>query len=170
MGADEYYDCDYVSDADFNDDGIVNFPDYGQFAQHWLEPDSDPNWDSLYDLAGDGEAIDAADLTLFADEWLWMDCATMTSFPMEEQRGIDETYEMMMMMSSASSGYGLWAAQAEPTLKEQIDNAQYIIDFLERLWKKDKDLRKTIDKKDWDAFIDKLYEWFYSLGDLYAEE
>ncbi len=172
MGADEYYDCSYTSEADFNDDGIVNFPDYGEFAQHWLKTDSDPNWSdwvSLYDLAGDEEAIDVADLTLFADEWLWMDCATMTSFPMPEQRGIDETYEMMMM-SSASSTYGLQAAEAEPTLKEQIDHAQYIIDFLERLWKKDNELRKTIDQKKWDDFIGNVYEWFYSLEDSYEKD
>ncbi len=92
----------------------------------------------------------------------------MTSFPMLEQRGIDETYEMMM--SSRSSAYGLGKAQAEPTLKEQIDNAQEIIDFLERLWKKDKELRKAIDKKKWDEFIDKLYEWFGTLEDMYGAE
>ena len=170
MGADEYYDCDYDLAADFNEDGIVNFPDFGEFAEHWLNTVSDQNWDNLYDLAGDDEAIDVNDLALFADEWLWMDCETMISFPMEEQRGIDDTYEMMMMKSSGSSAYGLQAVQAEPALKEQIDNAQEIIDFLERLWKNDKDLRKTIDKKDWDEFIDKVYEWFYALEDLYAEK
>ena len=172
MGADEYYDCDYDLAADFNQDGIVNFPDFGEFAQHWLKTDSDPNWAdwvSYYDLAGDDEAIDVNDLALFAGEWLWMDCETMISFPMEEQGGIDETYEMMMM-SSGSSTSGLQEAQIEPTLKEQIDHAQYIIDFLERLWKTDKDLRKTIDKKDWDAFIDKLYEWFDTLEGLYEVE
>ncbi len=147
----------------------MNFPDYGEFAQYWLEPDSDPNWNDTYDLAGDGEVIDANDLALFADDWLWMNCEKMTSFPMEEQRGIDETYEMMMM-SSGSSAYGLQAVQAEPTLKEQIDHAQYIIDWFETLLKNDKDLHKKIDKKDWDAFIDKLYEWLYSLEDLYEEE
>ncbi len=168
MGADEYYDCDYVLAADFNEDGIVNFPDYGEFAQHWLKTDSDPNWDSsisYYDLAGDDKAIDVNDLALFADEWLWMDCETMISFPMPEQGGIDETYEMMMMKSSGSSAYGLEKAQAEPTLKEQIDHAKYIIDFLERIWKYDKQARKTIDEKDWEVFIDKVYEWFYLLED-----
>ena len=171
MGADEYYDCSYVSDADFTEDGIVNFPDYGEFAQHWLKTDSDPNWSdwvSSYDLAGDDEAIDVNDLALFADEWLWMDCDTMTTFPMEEQGGIDETYEMMMM-SSGSSAYGLEKAQAEPTLKEQTDHALEVLDFLETLWKKDKELRKKIDEKQWDHFIDKVCEWFYSLEDLYEK-
>jgi hypothetical protein len=169
MGADEYYDCDYESDADFNSDGIVNFPDYGEFAAHWLETTSDPNWNSLYDLAGENEAIDVNDLSLFADEWLWMDCETMIEFPMPEQGGMDETYESMMMRSGFS-GYAVEGVAVEPTLKERVDTAQEVIDWLEDLWKADKELRKNLDKKEWDAFMDKVYDWFYGLEDLYLED
>ena len=169
MGADEYYDCDYESDADFNDDGIVNFLDYGEFAAHWLETTSDPNWNSLYDLAGEDGAIDVNDLALFADEWLWMDCETMYDFPMEEQGGVDESYESMMMRSGFSA-YAVEAVAVEPTLKERVDTAQEVIDWLEDLWKADKELRKNLDKQDWDAFMDKIYEWFYGVEDSYVEE
>lgn len=166
MGADEYYDCNYTSDADFNSDGIVNFPDYGEFAAHWFETVSNPNWNSLYDLAGDNEAIDANDLALFVDEWLWMDCDTMVDMPMEEQMAMDGTYESMMMSTGLSSS-GLAATQAEPTLKEQVDAAQDVIDWLENLWKTDKEARMNIDKKDWEEFMDKIYEWFYAIEDSY---
>lgn len=57
--------------ADFNTDGIVNFPDYSLLASWWLQENGDePNGCSAADLDSDG-VVDVNDLLLFSDYWLW---------------------------------------------------------------------------------------------------
>ena len=59
------------ANADFNDDGIVNFHDYAEMAQAWL-CDSNSLALEAYDLDGSGE-IDAGDLKILAKDWLEYD-------------------------------------------------------------------------------------------------
>lgn len=60
-----------VPRADFNADGLVNFPDYSLLASCWLQNDcNDPNGCKKVDLNSDG-VVDMNDLMLFSDDWLW---------------------------------------------------------------------------------------------------
>lgn len=64
-------------EADFSDDGYVDYLDLFLFALHWHLGPTSPNWDPIYDLSpgpdpGLGQPtqyIDYADLNLFAAAW-----------------------------------------------------------------------------------------------------
>jgi hypothetical protein len=60
----------HVPTRDFNNDTIVNFWDYAQFATYWQTNDcNDPNTFMATDLDANG-SIDINDLILFSDYWL----------------------------------------------------------------------------------------------------
>lgn len=79
MGADEYY----LSPADFDEDGIVNFIDYAVLAASWQRKFGDVKYNENCDLA-DNNTIDFNDLALFCEDWLW------------EKAGGDEGWMMAM--------------------------------------------------------------------------
>ena len=54
-------------------------------------------------------------------------------------------------------------AQEPLSIKEQIAHAEEIVAFLERIWEEDKDVRKAIDKDDWNEFIKSVYGWLDEL-------
>ena len=56
------------TDPDFNDDGIVDLLDYGQFLRQWDAREGDPNWDAKFDLHSDG-VIDLLDYGIFVSNW-----------------------------------------------------------------------------------------------------
>gem|GEM_PF-2906800 len=60
IGADEQY----ISEADFDSSGIVNWKDYRYLAGNWQS--NEPN----YSLDDDND-IDGCDLALFCEDWLW---------------------------------------------------------------------------------------------------
>ena len=66
IGADEYY----LSLADFDDDGIVNFVDYSIFAAAWQSEPNDSDYNEDCDLV-DNNSIDVSDLSVFSEDWLW---------------------------------------------------------------------------------------------------
>ena len=62
---------DLLNNADFNNDGVVNFIDYAMFAAKWQTDPNDPDFDEIYDLYNDN-VIDMADLGIFVEDWLWV--------------------------------------------------------------------------------------------------
>jgi len=66
IGADEYY----WSNADFSEDGLVNFIDYAVLAAAWRSKSGEGNYKEDCDLK-DNNAIDFNDLALFCEDWLW---------------------------------------------------------------------------------------------------
>ena len=57
--------------GDFSTDGIVNFVDFSMLASHWKELNCNNSSEcQRVDLDSDG-VVDANDLILFADDWLW---------------------------------------------------------------------------------------------------
>lgn len=56
--------------ADFNGDHKVNFLDYALLADAWMTGSGHPGFDEIYDLSPN-DFIDAADLAVFCDDWLW---------------------------------------------------------------------------------------------------
>ncbi|HLB73633.1 MAG TPA: right-handed parallel beta-helix repeat-containing protein, partial [Sedimentisphaerales bacterium] len=97
MGADEYY----LSNADFDDDGIVNFIDYAVFAAAWQTEPADVNYNDVCDLQ-DNNNIDFNDLALFCEDWLW-------------EKGWSDGW-MMLVGSSGGEGFGRQGMIAETTL------------------------------------------------------
>jgi len=87
MGADEYY----WSDADFDEDGIVNFIDYAILAAAWQSESGEGNYNETCDLE-DNNAIDFNDLALFCEDWLW-------------EKAWDEGW--MMCMGGGGGDFGL---------------------------------------------------------------
>ena len=55
--------------------------------------------------------------------------------------------------------------QPEPTVEEQIEQAEYLLDWLNELWKTDKEVRNTIDDDRWKDFIDSIEAWLDELED-----
>ncbi|GAI86687.1 unnamed protein product, partial [marine sediment metagenome] len=69
----EYIVVDYNCggpEANFNGDGKVNFLDYAGLADAWLSEFGQDDFNDTYDLYDD-DHIDAADLRIFAEAWLW---------------------------------------------------------------------------------------------------
>ena len=85
-----------VPSRDFNDDDIVNYPDFSIFNTNWLSDDClDPNWCDGTDINTDG-VVDANDLTLFADFWLWeVEYPTAPSDPGEPAPDPDFIYSIV---------------------------------------------------------------------------
>ena len=53
----------------------------------------------------------------------------------------------------------------ELTIEEQIERAEENIKFLEDIWENDEEVRKTIDEKDWENFIESIEAWIEELED-----
>ncbi len=143
MGADEYY----LSPADFDGDGVVNFVDYAIYAAAWQESLGDPNYNDECDLE-DNNAIDYNDLDLFAADWLWPDSSTQSS-EMNLGRGMDGGGKFLEQSYSAELAK---EASSKPLTPAET------IDFLEKLWDENQGLRKIIGEEKWDNFIDTLKE------------
>ncbi len=57
--------------ADFNQDRKVNFYDFSLFASAWQTQQSQPGYDSIFDISNPPDnVINLADLTIFAEKWL----------------------------------------------------------------------------------------------------
>jgi len=65
----------YGPAADFSNDKAVNFQDFAGLAAAWLTDANQPDFNDVYDLYDDN-AVDMADLGVFAQDWLWQPQAT----------------------------------------------------------------------------------------------
>ena len=144
IGADEFDD----RDADFNNDGTVNFIDYAMFANVWQTDSNDPNYNDIFDLA-DNNLIDYNDLALFVKYWLW-------------QAGWTKTFTVGCTQSMGR-GFGLMEglypsapARQQPTQIKPLD-IEYIIKWLDEIWL-DEEVRKVIDEDKWLKFMELLKE------------
>jgi len=168
MGADEY--CNEGTDnvADFNEDDIVDTADLAELASLWLADNTDPGWNSKYDLYADN-MIDYIDFAYFAKEWHWMTCEKMQGY---------EMMEMMMGMGGGMAGMAgaesmlisptaplapaaqqeSSAIQPEPTVAEQIEQIKYLLDWLYGI-------KGQIDEDTWLGFVTSLEEMLKELED-----
>jgi parallel beta-helix repeat protein len=168
MGSDEVSCEDIVNKWDFNGDGLVNYFEFAIFSDAWLAydpnevipPETDPaihaawakakrcDFDEDYD-------IDIVDLIYLANDWLWQGC----------WKKLDQGFAMMSMGGGMEMMSLETAAipQPEPTVEEQIEQYEYLIDWLEILWKTDKSIRDAIDKDAFDGMIDSLEAWLNEL-------
>jgi len=173
MGADEVSCNDIYNPLDFNGDGLVNNNEFAMFSKAWLQYDPDEytgddpndtvNWDPRCNLDDTGDSqyvIDLADVAVFVESWCWQAC----------WKDLEKGFSMMAMgggsgmisMESVSSEI-LTAPQPEPTIEEQIDQTEYILDWLNDLWKTDEAVRDTIDKDQWKDFIANIEAWLDEL-------
>ena len=128
--------------ADFNTDGIVNLLDYSLLASCWLT-----NSSSCLEADMDGDTVvDANDLFLFADSWLWR--ADSNPNPNEPQpdpnliysvvdanslgeitMAIGESVTFYVAMNSLDPNHGIWAFEVEVDISDpnlgSIDNTAY---------------------------------------------
>jgi len=141
---------------------IPNYVDFAIFANTWLLSSGDGGYNETCDLVNDN-IIDANDLAIFANEWLWMSCSKMVDAPIEEM-----SMSMSVSMSSSMELMSMDLAaipQPEPTIEEQIERYEYLLDWLENLWKTDKSVRDEVDRDAFDGMIESLEAWLNELED-----
>ena len=179
--------CEDVSNTfDWNADGVVNLHEFGRFAAVWrahdpndpaiLDPQhpdheylTDPNspgyvseeamalWHPGYEYnfsaTGSSQyAIDIADLAAFVEQapWMWMAC------------WLQEQELMEMMCGGGSTGLSAVSLESpaipENDIADQIDSLVRILGQLETIWLSDPEIQQEIDGKDWQDFVDTIYE------------
>jgi hypothetical protein len=134
---------DVDRDADFDNDGTVNFIDYAMFANAWQTTPPDADYNDIFDLE-DNNFIDYADLALFVKDWLWQTDGTMMS----------SMTEMQQDFSIMVEPYQPAPTEQQPTETEPLD-IEYMIKFLDEIWL-DEEVRKHITEDEWLRFMESL--------------
>jgi hypothetical protein len=58
--------------ADFDENGVVDFVDYGMLSAAWLTEINDTAWNPLCNISHSAdETINALDLYAYCNQWLW---------------------------------------------------------------------------------------------------
>lgn len=66
------YTVDDDAPADFNENGMVDFNDYGFLSATWLTGPNDSTWNPLCNISQPtDDIINALDLSAYCNEWLW---------------------------------------------------------------------------------------------------
>ncbi|HBR19662.1 MAG: hypothetical protein A2Y13_01780 [Planctomycetes bacterium GWC2_45_44] len=107
IGGDE---C-YISPADYDDSGIVNFLDYAPFANNWQTTNANISLD-------DDNDVDVCDLALFCEDWLWQN-ATETTGWMLWTAGQEEMMIMSMPSESTTIETSLMLSTAAESIAKQ---------------------------------------------------
>jgi len=154
------------SDADFNNDGIVNFFDFAVIAKSWKTSTGNADYNDICDLHNDG-TIDYKDLDIFCKDWLW-------------QPGQEQSDPLKMMGSGVGQGMTqslgftdvrYLTEQPQPVLEPQLQpelqsepepqsqyepsyDTQVLIDWLEELWLTDEEVRSASTEAEWLKFIE----------------
>jgi hypothetical protein len=97
IGADEYY----WSAADFDESGNVNFDDFAYLDNSWQITDANISLD-------DDNDIDADDLALFCQDWLW-------------EKGWEQSWMITITMGMGDNLY----ERATPELQGELTTAEY---------------------------------------------
>ena len=150
IGADEYY----VSPADFNGDDIVNFFDYDILAGAWQTSAGQDGYNEIADLE-DNNSIDANDLALFCNDWLWYPGWTRPGTLMKAARGDTGGKQLSAPVKPEKSQVQSSQTAAEKTVDEELSLEQ-IIELFEEAWRTDEKLREIITEDEWQKFIDEL--------------
>ena len=146
MGADEFY----WSEADFNNDEIVNFIDYAMFINTWQTDPNDPEYNYIYDLDPNNspDYIDYFDLVVFCDNWLW-------------EAAWAHPIESMMMRQSMGQGLGLTEGFYPSVTAKQPQitrlDIEELLKWLAEIWL-DPEVRKAINEDAWLKFIESVAE------------
>lgn len=167
IGADEVYSCDddlseddIYHPYDLNADGAIDLGELDLFSRSWQA--YDPNL--LPCDLNENFAVDMNDLVMLAPDWLWHACWNLSRTESQPQVLMMSCGEGGLVLDGAegvSMSMSATAAVVEPTVEEQIDGIEEAIDFLNDLWKHDKDVRQAISKEDWEEFMDSLKNDLY---------
>jgi uncharacterized repeat protein (TIGR01451 family) len=185
MGADEVACGDVFDELDINADGIINLHDFSGMADAWLKKDEDSNWTDTYqkyDLVEDEEMeINIADLNAFAyneddQKWLWEACwfSPDTLMMMGMDGGMDKAMAAAPMTDEQIEQAKLdkWYTTRPPhvmTVWEEIKLVEESLDWLEKVWLEDEQLRKEVSKEEWKEFINSLYDWLAQMKEQSAK-
>ena len=178
MGADEVACGDVYDELDFNADGIINMHEFFELAGGWYTDTNDPNWIDTYqkyDLVEDG-VIDIDDLNVFAydeedQKWLWEACWFSSDGLMMmgmDGGGMDEGMAVAAVTDEQIEQAKLdkWYETKPPhvmTVWEEIKLVEESIDWFEKVWLEDEQVRKTVSPEEWKEFINGLYDWLEQL-------
>jgi uncharacterized repeat protein (TIGR01451 family) len=183
MGADEV-NCDDVYDEwDLNADGTINLHEFSGMADAWLKKDKDPNWIDTYqkyDLF-ENRAIEPNDLNALVcyeddEKWLWQACwfSSDTLMMMGMDGGMDKAMAAAPMTDEQIEQAKLdkWYTTRPPhvmTVWEEIKLVEESLDWLEKVWLEDEQLRKAVGEEEWKEFINSLYDWLAQMKEQSAK-
>ena len=164
IGSDEVTCSEVSSVFDENGDGIVNYCEFAVFGNSWGKTSTDPNWigtHSNYNYDNDGDSaniVDLADLMVLCEDypqvWLWTACwlegyGSVYDYYVAQPAAAQQSSSMMMVVESV---------ETEPV--ESVIDPDEVMAFLEMI-AKDKDVQKTIKKKDLLDFISAVEKYLY---------
>jgi parallel beta-helix repeat protein len=118
IGADEYY-----RSPDFDANGIVNFNDLAVLALAWFSTPASANWNPRCDFA-QNRKIDAGDLKLFCQNWLWHSGVIKTQDSNDGGDGGGDGGEEPMEEESMGSGLMLNSLMRTTAISMQSDVAE----------------------------------------------
>ncbi len=95
--------ADFISIADFDSSGFVDFKDYAFFADNWLRGDSAAD---ITVIASGYNVVDAGDVRAFTDRWLYSD-ELMAYWKLDETEG-DIAYDTAGDHDATLSGEPAW--------------------------------------------------------------
>ena len=172
IGADEITCSDTSSIADWTFDGVVNMEEYAIFSASWLAEDTDDEFNPLCDL-NDDDIVDVNDFIVFCDDWLWEACwkdsYSETMMMGMSMMGMDSMFipEVSSFISTSSVSTTPEPVYKEIDVEQEYNNLVDIVDFLETIWLEDEAVRKEIKEKDWEKFMDTVYDWFLMVENSY---
>jgi parallel beta-helix repeat protein len=167
IGADEAV---YWPKADYNGDLIVNFIDFAFLAADWQKANSTRTLDGDTDVEID-------DLKIFCDYWLWIAPWSDMYESLGMSMAVEGEAESAALVTSVdemsaiavSRGESL-AAVEEPAADEDVtaveepfsgfsdEQIQALIDWTQRLWQSDPNIRAMVDPNDYQRLLDSLKE------------
>jgi hypothetical protein len=181
-GADEACSCDQdlteddiFNLQDWNADGLVNLEEFSVFSSAWLTEDTNIYFNPLCDLDTDDD-IDLADLVIFSDpdNWLWQACWKQNLYEMYSTYSMMSGGENMLvlsgtegMMQSMSMDRSLITSPTlgvvthpvdKTTIVEQLLTLNECVEFLDKIWLEEPDIRQEISEDDWKKFMDSIYD------------
>ena len=148
LDTNEIRELSYISPADFNGDGIVNFIDYALFANAWQTDDTN------FSLDGNGD-VDCNDLKLFCEDWLWTSPWDRSMESMMMGRGMGGGLARSVSLAAVvATSVEIEQRQPESVTITQAD-IEEILDWLDEVWL-DPDMQKAISEDDWLEFVEQV--------------
>jgi subtilisin family serine protease len=153
-------------DPNLSEPNSPSFIDPSRF-EDWYE------WKYICNIDTDGSSayqIDLADLELFWNNWTWKACYLSFDRWFYTFGQIDGDTDEMMESQTTASTMSFQSGITPIAVEDQLQNAQEVVEFLEKLWLEDPEIQYQIDTQQWTDFMTQIYNWKATLETQYFSE
>jgi subtilisin family serine protease len=153
-------------DPNLSEPNSPSFIDPSRF-EDWYE------WKYICNIDTDGSSayqIDLADLELFWNNWTWKACYLSFDRWFYTFGQIDGDTDEMMESQTTASTMSFQSGITPIAVEDQLQNAQEVVEFLEKLWLEDPEIQYQIDTQQWTDFMTQIYNWKATLEAQYFSE